>query len=128
MDISFCHGKFTPYLKSKIRENQTAQTFFWYTLPETNIAPENGWLEDYSTFGKALFSGAMSASGRVSSMIFSHLNKVPTKQPFNPTHQPRGAVSTIGWGRGTELQQKGWIFWRKLQAPKNSWVVVSFFF
>jgi len=25
------------------------------TLPETNIAPENGWLEDYFPFGKAYF-------------------------------------------------------------------------
>ena len=31
-----------------------------YTLPETNIAPENGWLEDEIPFGMAyfLFSGA----------------------------------------------------------------------
>ena len=27
----------------------------WYTHPETNIAPENGWLEDYFPFGKAYF-------------------------------------------------------------------------
>ena len=25
------------------------------TLPETNIAPENGWLEYYFPFGKAYF-------------------------------------------------------------------------
>ena len=25
------------------------------TLPETNIAPENGWLEDYFPFEKAYF-------------------------------------------------------------------------
>ena len=25
------------------------------TLPETNISPENGWLEDYFPFGKAYF-------------------------------------------------------------------------
>ena len=25
------------------------------TLPLTNIAPENGWLEDYFPFGKAYF-------------------------------------------------------------------------
>ena len=25
------------------------------TLPETNIAPENWWLEDYFPFGKAFF-------------------------------------------------------------------------
>ena len=27
------------------------------TLPETNICPENGWLEDYLPFGKAYFQG-----------------------------------------------------------------------
>ena len=27
------------------------------TLPETNISPENGWLEDLFPFGKALFQG-----------------------------------------------------------------------
>ena len=27
------------------------------TLPETNIAPENGWLEDYFPIGEAYFQG-----------------------------------------------------------------------
>ena len=27
------------------------------TLPETKIAPENGWLEDYFPFGMAYFQG-----------------------------------------------------------------------
>ena len=27
------------------------------TLPETNMAPENGWLEDEFPFGKAYFQG-----------------------------------------------------------------------
>ncbi len=27
------------------------------TLPETNIAPENGWLEDEIPFGMAYFQG-----------------------------------------------------------------------
>ena len=29
----------------------------WCTLPETNIAPENGWLEYYFPIGKAYFQG-----------------------------------------------------------------------
>ncbi len=33
-------------------------------LPETNMAPENGWLEDGS-FWEGLFSGAMLVLGRV---------------------------------------------------------------
>ena len=28
-----------------------------YTLPETNIASENGWLEDYFPIGEAYFRG-----------------------------------------------------------------------
>ena len=36
-----------------------------YTLPETNIAPENGWLEYYFPIGEAIFWGAMLVSGRV---------------------------------------------------------------
>jgi len=36
------------------------------TLPETNIAPENGWLEYYIvSFWEGLFSGAMLVVGRV---------------------------------------------------------------
>ena len=30
---------------------------YYVTLPETNIAPENWWLEDYFRFGKANFQG-----------------------------------------------------------------------
>ena len=38
------------------------------TLPETNMAPENGWLEDESPFGafRPIFRGG-NVSGRVSS-------------------------------------------------------------
>ena len=28
-----------------------------YTLPETNITPENAWLEDYFPIGEAYFQG-----------------------------------------------------------------------
>ena len=35
------------------------------TLPETNITPENGWLEYYFPIGDGRFSGAMLVSGRV---------------------------------------------------------------
>ena len=35
------------------------------TLPETNIAPENGWLEDVISSWEGLFPGAMLVSGRV---------------------------------------------------------------
>ena len=37
-----------------------------FTLPDTDIAPEKGWLEYYFPFGKDYFQpGAMLVSGRV---------------------------------------------------------------
>ena len=36
-----------------------------FTLPKTNIAPENGWLEDEISDWEGLFSGDMLVSGRV---------------------------------------------------------------
>ena len=39
------------------------------TLPETNIAPENGWFGDYFPIGFGLFSGAMLVLGRVGCFI-----------------------------------------------------------
>ncbi len=36
------------------RSHSSAKTAS-YTLPETNIAPENGWLEYQFPFGKAYF-------------------------------------------------------------------------
>ena len=37
-----------------------------YTLPETNISRENGWLEDYVPFGaRPIFRGELLVLGRV---------------------------------------------------------------
>ena len=36
-----------------------------FTLPETNIAPKNGWLEDYFLLGRHIFRGEPLVSGRV---------------------------------------------------------------
>ena len=42
----------------------------WLTLPETNMAPENQWLEDEFPFGKAYFQVLLLlVSGRV---VLSH--------------------------------------------------------
>ena len=35
------------------------------TLPETNIAPENGWLEYCFLLGRLIFRGELLVSGRV---------------------------------------------------------------
>ncbi len=34
-----------------------AKTTSWNTLPKTNIAPTNGWLEYYFPIGEAYFQG-----------------------------------------------------------------------
>ena len=50
-----------------------------HTLPITNIAPENGWLEDEIFFRDGPFSGAMLVLESV--MIQSH-----KKKPQNPNN------------------------------------------
>ena len=42
-----------------------------YTLPETNISPENGWLEDYVPFGKAYFQGPCQFEGGYSNCYWN---------------------------------------------------------
>ena len=37
----------------------------WITLPQTNIAPKNGWLEYYFPIGEAYFQVLLLVSGRV---------------------------------------------------------------
>ena len=39
------------------KNNEKPAWIFLTTLPETNIAPENGWLEYYFPIGKAYFQG-----------------------------------------------------------------------
>ena len=50
-----------------MRRNQTAASDAGrITIPEANLAPENGWLEDDRfLLGFVLFSGVMLVSGRV---------------------------------------------------------------
>ena len=43
------------------------------TLPETNISPENQWLEDDISIWDGLFSGAMLVSGSVRDPVEGHL-------------------------------------------------------
>ena len=44
---------FQPGISSQNQKNSNCRC----NLPETNIAPENGWLQDYFPFGKAYFQG-----------------------------------------------------------------------
>ena len=50
------------------------QFSFFGTFPETNISPENQWLEDEISFWDGLFSGAMLVLGSVSAKKTAHLN------------------------------------------------------
>ena len=43
------------FLSQVRRQNKLPGIFFERTPPETNIAPENAWLECYFPFGKAHF-------------------------------------------------------------------------
>ena len=40
-----------------VAKKMSRDDLFKATLPETNIAPENWWLADYFSFGKAYFQG-----------------------------------------------------------------------
>ena len=43
-----CGGK---SLGAQTLQSENRYFFFWaYTLPKTNIAPENGWLKDESSY------------------------------------------------------------------------------
>ena len=44
------------------------------TLPKTNIAPENGWLEYEISYWEGLFPGDMLVSGRVTCTDCFHSN------------------------------------------------------
>ncbi len=57
---AFCCEEFSWNVALEILKPPTLMVFCgWnkYTLPETNIARENGWLEDYFPFGMANFQG-----------------------------------------------------------------------
>ena len=53
------------------------------TLPETNIAPKNGWLEYYFPIGKADFRGYVSFRERI---LFFHI--------FGIYHRPKAHSKT----------------------------------
>ena len=69
------------------------------TLPETNIAPKNGWLEYYFPIGKAHFQGVMLVSGRVViTNISSFFPEMPNGARFftNKTVLPKIGLLQFG--------------------------------
>ena len=73
-DCSSCSQLFRPHWKNRDSESLCRSSQYTYrnkiysTLPETNIAPENWWLEDEISFWRRNFSGVNSllVSGSVS--------------------------------------------------------------
>ncbi len=63
--------------------------------PATNIAPENGWLEDEISFWEGLFSGNMLVSGRVSTWIIVY-HLVSLKKPKAITCTSRSVEVSAG--------------------------------
>ena len=63
-------GWFNQHLANEMRRMRNVAKFVVFTLHEANIAPENGWLEDYSIFllgwhWDGFLVGAMLVSGSV---------------------------------------------------------------
>ena len=81
------------------------------TLPQTNIAPENWWLEDNISFCDGLFSGAMLVSGSVLLMfLWRHF-----EDPKTPLHHT---------GLSTPPLEDPWGFlgyMATLRSPAKSW-------
>ena len=68
-----------------------------FTLPETNMAPKNGWLEyDRLLLGPGLFSGARHVSFREGRLISE--NCLLVHIPFSPI-PPLGAPACWWWTR-----------------------------
>ena len=72
------------------------------TLPETNIGPGNGWLEDCFPFEGPLFRGYVSfREGTCPCMFLSHRNMIiqehapPPKTPPTPKPQPPAFVPIL---------------------------------
>ena len=73
------------------------------TLPETNIAPANGWLENEISFWDDLFSGAMLVSGKVIwwCPLYNFRFNTVTCPPKQPNKKPSKKTSSpwLPWDR-----------------------------
>ncbi len=64
------HVPLNPFnLKKRPKERRNRSDKLENTLPETNIAPENGWLEDYFPIGEAHLQGLCYFQGRYFTQI-----------------------------------------------------------
>ena len=106
-------------------------TFEWITFPETNISPENQWLEDDFPFGMAYFSEAMLVSGRVGHRKMGFLwhfwdsskgNQIPVGELFNLSNLQRPFRRRFPhlesfFGKENQLQELQLFFFHRI----NSW-------
>ncbi len=77
--------------------NMTTQQ--WVTLPETNIAPENGWLKYSFPLGWPIFRGELLVSGRVGVQFCLHVQiSIPLVDGFPLLFNiPRDDLFDVGW-------------------------------
>ena len=98
-------------IKSWNSQNPEYRFMYVYIPPWTNIAPENGWLEDEISFWGGLFSGAMLVSGRVYIYLLDWFLRL--KICFHVLHSPQKAVQLKSLSRSPKNFQA---CHRKVQA------------
>ncbi len=79
------------------------KVWFWAcTLPQTNIAPENGWLAYYFPFGfRPIFRGELLVSGRVSAEEITRNQSMKAARYASSGHPISPAARQL------------WAFWRR---------------
>jgi len=106
------------------------QTLRWWdkflaiTLPKTNIAPENGWLEDEMSYWEGLFSGSVMGEKKTNQtchvFFFSLCQKKWVPQVLWKILLKMGSSSPIF---GVNIENI-WVF-PKIGVPQNGWFIME---
>lgn len=85
----------------------------WFTLPETDISPENWWLENETPSKMIPFQGSILVSGRVYHKISRRCGNPPMCQaPFTgqwscrDVHHPLVTWSSSAWKKAAQLREE----------------------
>ena len=105
------------------------------TLRQPNIAPENGWLENYVPFGKVYFQG-LCPNHLTPNHHFSPLavQLSPINKNCNPPHKKNGihreflwspffCHQDLGWSIIITTFSMGWL-WRYIKGLEDQWLIV----
>ena len=78
------------------------------TLPETNIAPKNGWLEYYFPIGEAYFQGRTVSfrEGKTNSCTKPTLSCESQTSSLSPRFQPTNILKSRGFSNQKILKQR----------------------